>query len=306
MLQKLNILIILIAMLAACGSSGNEPNLEDEFEDQLTNEAGKEDEPVPEVSEVAMEEIVQNISSPVEMAALIKEVGVPFSLDYLSSTDNPDRYNTNFKKAIALGYMGADLGYLNIYNKTAQIIGYITLIKKLADGLKVGQFFDFQTLKRLASNNENLDSLMYISVNSFNQMDAYLRDTRRSDLSALIVTGVWMEGMYLATQVIKEKPNKDISERIGEQKVILNELILILEHFKKDENFAKLIVDFEQIRSAFEGIEITYKLGEPLTKEEDGNTIIIQTEESIVKITPEQQNKIIDVIEKKRNKYSSL
>jgi len=139
-----------------------------------------------EVSDEAMSNIVQNISSPVEMAALIKALGVPFSNRYLASTDEVDNYNTNFKQALSLGIYGADLGYLNMYNKTTTVIDYLSSIKKLSDALKVGQFFDFTTLKRLATNNTNLDSLMYISVHSFNQMDKYLRENNRSSLSTLI------------------------------------------------------------------------------------------------------------------------
>jgi hypothetical protein len=73
-------------------------------------------------------------------------------------------------------------------------------------------------LKRLAINNEDLDRLMFLSVNSFNRMDRYLRDNNRNNLSTLIVTGVWIEGLYLATQVYKDKPDKRIADRIGEQK----------------------------------------------------------------------------------------
>jgi len=87
-----------------------------------------------EISEQAMEEIVQNISSPVEIAALIKAVGVPYSNQYLATTDYVDNYNTSFKQALGLGIFGADLGYQNMYNKTGGVIDYIQAIKTLADG----------------------------------------------------------------------------------------------------------------------------------------------------------------------------
>lgn len=295
------LLSLTVLILVGCGSSDDTTeNLDDiPLDSILTDDA-------LEISEGAMEEIIQNISSPVEMAALIKAVGVPFSKQYLCPTENIEDYNTNFKKALGLGIMGADLGYLNIYSRTSQVVTYITAIKKLADGIKVGQFFDFATLKRLATNNENIDSLMYISVNSFNRMDAYLRENKRSDLSALIVTGVWIEGMYLATQVVKEKPNKDIAERIGEQKVILDELLLILKNYKSNEDFADLIKDIEDIQSAFEGVEILYEVGEPETVERDGKLVIIQNETSVVKINEEQLSEIIAKVARVRKKVTNL
>ena len=140
--------------------------------------------------------------------------------------------NTDFKQALNLGIYGCDLGYLNMYEKTGSIISSMQAIKKLADQLRIGHFFDFNTIKRLATNNENIDSLMYISVSSFNNMDEYLRDNNRSDISSLLVTGMWIEGMYLACQVVKENANDQLRERIGDSKIVLSDLLLILKNYK--------------------------------------------------------------------------
>jgi hypothetical protein len=193
-----------------------------------------------------------------------------------------------------------------MYNKTSGVIDYISAIKTLADEIKVGQFFDFTTLKRLATNNQNLDSLMYISVHSFNQMDKYLHSNNRSNLSALIVTGVWIEGLYLGTQVAKEKPDKQLAERIGEQKITLNELILILENFKSDKQYAKLINELMLIKNEYKDVNIKIEKGEPEAIEENGMLTIIQNDKSIVEISEEQLNSIIQTTEEVRNRLISL
>jgi len=260
----------------------------------------EEDEPLI-ISEQAMEDIISNISSPVEMSSLIKESGVQFNYKYLNSTDNIDNYNTGFIQALNLGVLGADLGYLNMYNKTGTVLSYITSIKTLADNLKVGQFFDFSMLKRLATNSDNLDSLMYISVSSFDQMDVFLRENNRSDVSALIVTGVWLEGLFLATQVVKDaSSNKEIIERIGEQKLILNDLLIILNNYKRDEKFFDLIERINKIKALFKEVSITYEVGEPEAVEINGVLTIIQNETSIVNITDEQIKAITAEVESVR------
>ena len=96
--------------------------------------------------------ITDNISSPVEIAAMIKSMGAPFSKSYLAPTEYTANYSTNYAQAFALGVFSADLGYLNMYNKTGSVIDYLSTIKNLADDINVGQFFDFTTLKRLATN----------------------------------------------------------------------------------------------------------------------------------------------------------
>jgi len=258
------------------------------------------------ISDEALEEIVQNVSSPIEMAALIKELGVPFSTKYLSTTDYVDNYNTSFKMAYILGVFGADLGYLNIYDKSTQIVDYLTAINKLADGIKVGQFFDFSTLKRLATSRENIDSLMFISVNSFNNMDSYLRENNRGHLSALMIAGTWVEGMYLVTQVAEEKSSSELSERIGEQKINLNNIMLILNNYKDQKPVADLIKSLTDLKNEFDKIEITYKMGEPETVEQDGMILIVQKEESIVNITDNQLKNIINRTEQIRNQLISI
>jgi hypothetical protein len=254
------------------------------------------------VSGQAMEEIIENISSPIEMAKIVKELGVPFSSRYLSSLDNVDSHSSGFKMAYKLGIMAADLGYLNVYEKTGTSINYLSAISKIADGLKINQFFDFNTMKRLATSSSDLDSLMYISLHSFNQMDGHLRVTDRSNLSALMITGVWIEGMYLATQVAREKPDTTLAQYIGEQKVILNDILLILKNYQRDPQFADLIKDMEQIKTDFDLVKISYEMGEPKAVEKDGMLMIVQQESSIVSITDEVLNRIIETTARIRNK----
>ncbi|GAJ14958.1 unnamed protein product, partial [marine sediment metagenome] len=232
----ISFLLIQLFLFNACKSDGDS-NIRDDFEipEDVISEG------VMEIAQESMEDIVENISSPIEMAALVQSLGVPYSRKYLAPTKNVDDYITSQSKAFNLGVFGADLGYLNMYNRTAAVIDYITAIKTLADGINVGQFFDFTTLKRLATNNQNLDSLMYISVHSFNLMDTYLRENNRSNLSALIIAGVWVEGLYLATQVAKERPDDRIAESIGEQQIILNQLMIVLNNYKKDKFITNLI-----------------------------------------------------------------
>ncbi len=249
----------------------------------------------------AMESLVQNIASPVEMAALIKSLGAPFQQSLLAPT-NIDNFNTNNSKAFNLGILVADLGYLNMYGKTSSVLSYITAIKSLADGISVGQFFDFTTLKRLATNNENIDSLMYISVHSFNVMDEYLRKNKRSSLSALMVAGGYIEGLYITTQVVKVKPSKKLAESIGEQKTIFEALLLILKNYQKDPYFANLITNLELIKKQFDAVKITITPGESKSIEKNGMLTIVQTSTSVVDMSDATLKNIISQTEEIRTK----
>lgn len=308
MKKKISIAVLALATLPfvfSCSSNTNKNNQGDELK---VPEGLVTDAPL-KLSEDAIGNVVQNISSPVEMAALIKSTGVEFSQKILNPTDKIEDYNTSFKRALNLGVYSADLGYINMFDKNTIVISYLMSIKNLAEGIKVGQFFDFNTLKSVATNSTNLDSLMQISMSSFNKMDAYLRSQNRSNVSALIVTGTWIEGLYIASSVIEQtarpnafinKVNKDLVDRVGEQKDIVDILLIILQNYQSDPNFAKLSEQIEKLKDAYANVQITTEVGEPTKVERNGMLMIVQNEISHVNITPEQLKLIIEQIKQLR------
>jgi hypothetical protein len=260
------------------------------------------------LSDEAIADISKNMSSPVEIANILQRMSVPFSTGYLaSSMIDAGRLSTSFAKALKLGILGADLGYLNMYEKTGTEIDVLSSIKKLAEGLNVGQFFDFVAIKRLSLNRSNLDSLLFLSQNSYNQIDKYLRDKKRGHLSALMITGVWIEGQYLATQVIKQYPvDTLLRNRIGEQKIILNDLIMLLSPYcNSSTEFTSLCKDMQELKEKYKEIIVRYTAGEPIMEEKDGALVVKQTEESKVEMTDEQLSSIIVICSNIRNKLIS-
>ena len=258
------------------------------------------------LSDEFIEDISKNISSPVEIASILQKMKVPFSTGYLASSIDDSRLSTSFGKALKLGILGADLGYLNMYEKTGTAIDVLSSIKKLADGINVGQFFDFETLKRLSLNRSNLDSLLFLSQNSYNLIDKYLRDKGRGQLSALMITGVWIEGQYLATQVLKQHPDTLLRNKVGEQKVILNDLIMLISPYcSSSSEFISLCQNMRDLKEKYKEIVIRYTVGEPVMEEKDGALVVKQTEESKVEMTDEQLVSIIVICRNIRDKLIS-
>ena len=296
-ISKLVAVILLISVCSCRNSNTRQGGLSFPIADSVpAGEAEK-------LSDEAVADIVQNIASPVEIAALLQSMEVPFSAEYLAPTQGADRLTTNFQKAMMLGIYGADLGYLNMYEKTGNSVDVLSTIKRLADGLRVGQYFDFETLKRLSVSKSNLDSLLFMSVNSYNQIDQYLRDNNRGSISALMITGVWIEGQYLATQVALSHPDRVLRDRIGEQKIILGDLLMLLRPYRESSaEYTALFEMMEGISNAYRDVRITYRLGEPETAEQDGRLVMIQHEESIVEMSDEQLAQIAEVSKDVRNK----
>ncbi len=288
------LLITLSLLLVACGNRNRE-DLSVEYDESDIGELV--------VSEEAMDAVIANIASPIEVASFLNDLEIPFSTAYLSDPEGMSTHTTSFEIAYQLGVLSADLGYLNMYDKTGTAVNYLGTINRMAEALEVGQFFDFATIKRLATSGSNLDSLLFMSMNSFNRMDDYLRESQRSNLSALMVAGVWIEGLYLATQVMDKTGNPELKDMIGEQKTILNDLLIILNNYRQDDRFAALISDYNEIKEAYDRVNISYEIGEPEAVEKDGMLMVVQNETTTIEMDNETLNRIIDVTRKIRNKH---
>jgi hypothetical protein len=137
-------------------------------------------------------------------------------------------------------------------------------------------------------------------------MDNYLRQNKRGKLSAIMIAGVWIEGLYLGTQVAKHNPSEKLRQSIGEQKTMLNQLMIILSVYKKDEFISNLIKDLKVIQEDFNQIKIRIEPGDPEPVVKDGKLTIIQHDKSIVEMSDEQLDAIIKKAETIRNKLTNL
>ena len=288
-----------VALLPGC-SQCSRSGIDADFDipDSLASKA-------PVVQEGVIGEMVENISSPVETAALIKRLKVPFDKDLMIPTKAASNFNTNFQKALGLGLYGTDLGYLNMYEKTSEVLSYISVVKDLADGIQVGQFFDFASLKRLATNNESLDSLIVISQQSYNGIDKYLRETNRSSLSIVIVAGVWTEGMYLASRVAQQTKSSQMTETVADQKIVIATLLPLLRMYEQDPNIKDLAEKIESLKGLYDQVKITYEKGEPEMKEENGQITFVQKDKQFIEASPELMDEIMGRIISMRNEMIS-
>lgn len=250
--------------------------------------------------------IVEGFTSPVEMAAMIKDNHIEFSKDYLVETSIADNYETNIKKALGLGILSADLGYLNIYQKTGPMINFLVAINNIAGDLRVAQFFDFQSLKSLATNGDNMDSLLFITVSSFHAIDAYFTGNNRSYLTVLSVVGVWTESLYLITQVAKDNPYKDFSDKIGSQKDLLTKLVEIVKVYKGHPQFDYILDNLKNIQDAFEPVSVTVEEVEGKVEFIDGNYVIYPSEETVINVPDGALDKIISATAKARNNIITI
>ncbi|MGF1533109.1 MAG: hypothetical protein ACFCUI_05365 [Bernardetiaceae bacterium] len=303
-MKKLYYLLFLLSFLFV-GCGGNNENGQQSSENAQNGAAeakeGEED-AVEKLNEEVITGIIKSIPNPLEVAFLIKEIGTEYQREDLNDPKAVDNYTTNYKKALNLGVYSTDLGYANIYGINQDALNYLNSVKKLADGLSIGQFFDYATIKRLTSNNENLDSLLQLTTSNFEKINFHLSKQRRDYLSILILTGGWLEASYITSLVYQESANAKLKEKIGEQKIVLERILLVLNVYQNKPYFKGLLTDLNELKSIYDRVQIVEQQGKPVMKVVDDEIVIQSNRKTFVEASDEDITQIINLIRSIRNK----
>jgi hypothetical protein len=193
-----------------------------------------------------IEDVIYNIPSPSEIPYLLQQTGAEFNQSLLNDRNKVDQYSSrNDKAALNLGIYTADIGYLSSYDKTQEAINYLNSAKKLADNLNVIGAFDMDVLQRFENNISNKDSLAKILNSAVQGSEKYLKDDSRNKLAALLLTGSFVEGLYISTGLIKSYP-KDLLPEDSRNLVLTPLMRVILQQEKSVDELAKMLSTIDQ------------------------------------------------------------
>ncbi len=292
-------LFILPVLFFACSGEKKEKAEDQQIED-IINTTEIE---APPISEEVISDIIQQVPSPLEISVLLKQSGTMYNKNMLNTPEQVSLYNNSYKQAINLGIYGADMGYTNIYEQNQDALHYLNAIKTLANNLRIGQFFQFETIKKLATNSKNLDSLLLITTKNFNDINNFLQEQKRSNLSILLLTGGWLEALHITCQVLaNDMENTELKEKVGEQKIILQNIMLLLSYYEaSDPNIAKLSEELNKLQELYNEVEIVHTYEESTFEEVNGRLVIKNNSKSEIQITPEQIQEITALTKSIRN-----
>ncbi len=297
-MKRLYLSFSLVLMLA-CGANTPESNTQ-----QVVNNApdAASEAALPQISDDLVANIMQSIPSPIETSFLIKGIGAPYNVSNLNDHNLVTNYNTNYSQALNLGVYSTDLGFANLYDKNQDVLNYLNAVKKLADNLGIGQYFDYKTIKELASSSGNVEQLLQLTQQNLEKIHNHLNEQKRESLTILILTGGWVEALYLTTLVNQKANNKELRDRIGEQKIALEQILTILDVYKTKPNFATLIADLKELNKIYSKVQIKTTVGKPTQKVVNGEIITEDNTVSTIIIQDADVQAITSMVKSIRNK----
>lgn len=218
-----------------------------------------------------------SIPSPVQTAYLIKRLDLTFDKSLLNSDSKVSEYVSEFKQALNLGIYGTDLGYASLYGQKSVSLKYLNAVEKLTSQLGLDAAFDSSFISRFEQNSNNEDSTIILMADAFKKADNFLKNSNRKSTSALILTGGWVESIYLACELNAKKESDEIKRRIGEQKQSLTSIIELLTEYNNNKENDELIASLQDLKLSFDKIEFKYEYAAPETDVETKTTTFSHT-----------------------------
>jgi hypothetical protein len=253
--------------------------------------------------------IFYSLPSPLETAMLIKSAGAKYDEVLLNAVDNKTKYTTTKSLALNLGIYTTDLSFASLFDQTQTSINYMNAARSIAEGLDINDAIDDETMKRLEENLQNRDVVMDIISETFLNCSSYLKENERQDVAAIVLVGGWVEGLYLATQLVGNASleNNKLADRILEQKLSFNIVQRMLDDNKEKENGNKnqdvidLMAQWQDLKLAFDKVKV--ETTETTAVTEQGSNVTTLKSTTSVKVEPQDFKNLQQVVAKLRSSF---
>lgn len=212
-----------------------------------------------------IDKVIHDLPAPSEVPFTLEATGADFRVDFVNDLSKVDQYLTsNDKSALNLGVYATDIGYFSSYNQSQEALKYMEACQKLADKIGVSSAFDIKLMSRFEQNIGNNDSLATLVNDAMRIAEEKLEEADRLTMTALVLSGSFIEGLYISTKVIEDYPKDQLSEEnrniileplmriVLDQKMALLDLISVLKHIEQDETITYLIVEMNVLRYQYD------------------------------------------------------
>lgn len=253
-----------IASLSACSGSSDESELQNvEIIDTLAVEID------------TTERIVEySVPTPNELFEIIKLQGGEQQLNLVNPLENSDKYVDTKAKAINFGVYSADIAYLSCFGIGVDFLKYFKKIEELGEELGISGAFDENIMDRIEKNEGDADSLFSISNDSYYESYFYLEENEKGSELSLIMTGGFVESLYIITHLVDSYNDSDpIIKKIGDQKIVLENLLDFIFEYSDDASVAEVIDDLASLADVFES-KMTFEESSTTVKNNEGTLML--------------------------------
>ena len=204
------------------------------------------------VKETSNDNVFYQVPTPNELFAVLKNSDAPFNKEILNDVSNSGNYLTKYSKALNFGVYTADLAYATSQGSFEDAASLFEAVKSLSKDLEIENAIDQIIFERLKQNleNANADSLFFLSNETYYNAFSYLEENDRQDVLGMIAVGGWIEGLYIILNLEPYSENSEICQRIADQKLTLENLLIFISNVENDK-LVDLLSDLSKIEEIF-------------------------------------------------------
>jgi len=183
-----------------------------------------------------------------------------YDIEYDASLINKFKASTGideeYLNALNLGTHTIDLGYA-VVNRDLQLgLKYSQSVKTLMGELGISSVVTGNMMKRVEANVASQDSLSKIILEAYAASHHYFQRNQREGIGLLILTGCFIEGLYIASSVENEISSDELQSLLGIHKEYLNNLLLLIQYYNEKQEVADLIVQLALLREEFLDVDL--------------------------------------------------
>ena len=239
-----------IILFSACNSTPETAN-------NSTIETNKTERVIDTSKESAnIKQLFYAIPTPVALANFVEKTGAHYNKDILNPIENVTEYHSEASKALNLGVYGADLCNAGVFDKLQEMMFFMKCVSKLSKELGIEGCFNQNIVQRMEENKNNRDSLLKIINTSFYNANTYLKTNDRASISALILSGAWIESLHILTEATKSADNTEVVSRIAQLKPSLESLTTLLNLYKGKEGVDAVLGQLQGLKELYKKVDL--------------------------------------------------
>ena len=147
--------------------------------------------------------VLYALPTPIEASMLIKNWGIPYP-ELLNDPANASAYLTKKKQALNLGVYITDMSLAGLYEQTQTVLRYRQAFMTLIEALGLQSIANQSVIQQMEDSINDKNELLRIISNLYASASEFLTDDDRDFYALAMLTGGWVEGMYIAVNMIDE------------------------------------------------------------------------------------------------------
>lgn len=243
-------------LLASCG--GPQKQEEDVAGDVTFSDA--EQKLIKDISKV-----ISDLPPPSIVPNTLMKLGTEYDPDLVNSIDKIEEYQTDEdKSALNLGVYATDVGYQVAYQQVEESLSHMEALQRLAETVGVSTAFDISLMENYEQSMNDPDALTKLLNETMLLAEKRLESSDRLAMAALVLTGSFVEGLYLVIKIIDEYEGAGLSEQerneklqplvkiILEQRKPLSDVIELMKDIPDDDAIYGMISELEILKILYD------------------------------------------------------